>query len=206
MIDRRIRTPRFGPTSLVVFLVFALVLAGVLAYQAQDAARSHRDAAERALEDYASLAAWEFARQAKMRLRAIQMTAFFVPAVEVNGSPASSAIPTATEFASSALEQGRWCRCLDSVGAFFRMDLRDGVLTSAAGNPLESGSWLQEQLTAHALADDPEPEEAGYGRAPFDPDTLGAYVFRGRRAHVTDRAGQELFASAPCRPCRPAGT
>ena len=40
----------------------SLVLSGVLAYQAQDAARSHRAASESALRDYAALASEEMAR------------------------------------------------------------------------------------------------------------------------------------------------
>src|SRR5262245_62413008 len=40
-------------------LVCTLVLATLLAYEAHDAARSHRATAERALHDYAAVAAWE---------------------------------------------------------------------------------------------------------------------------------------------------
>src|SRR6185503_14430668 len=44
---------------LVGLLVCTLALATMLAYEAHDAARSHRATAERALHDYAAVAAWE---------------------------------------------------------------------------------------------------------------------------------------------------
>ena len=44
---------------LAALLVCTLVLATLLAYEAHDAARSHRATAERALHDYAAVAAWE---------------------------------------------------------------------------------------------------------------------------------------------------
>ena len=61
-------TTRTGPTArrvalarmlLVALLGLTFVLATVLAYEAHDAARSHRATAERALHDYAAFAAWE---------------------------------------------------------------------------------------------------------------------------------------------------
>ena len=47
--------------SLVVLLGLTLVLAALLAYEAQRATRSHRVTAERALRDYATVAALELA-------------------------------------------------------------------------------------------------------------------------------------------------
>ena len=44
---------------LAALLVCTLGLATMLAYEAHDAARSHRATAERALHDYAAVAAWE---------------------------------------------------------------------------------------------------------------------------------------------------
>src|SRR6185436_10824861 len=44
---------------LVGLLVCTLALATMLAYEAHEAARSHRATAERALHDYAAVAAWE---------------------------------------------------------------------------------------------------------------------------------------------------
>src|SRR5215218_9272606 len=65
---RRPGRPRVAP--LATLLGFALLIVGVLTYQAQDAARSHRGAAERALHDYASFAMWELSREATRELLA----------------------------------------------------------------------------------------------------------------------------------------
>src|SRR6185312_10270047 len=46
-------------TLLAALLVGTLALASMLAYEAHDAARSHRATAEHALHDYATVAAWE---------------------------------------------------------------------------------------------------------------------------------------------------
>lgn len=181
----RLRSGSTASRSIIGLLLCALVVAGVLAYQAQDAARSHRQSAERALQEYASLAAWEFARQGEMRLRAIQMTAFFMPAVTIEGSPADSPLPSAEDFAASARKEAAWCRCLDSASTFFRIDMRDGTFSSSGEEPVAARSWLVDTLADPERPADPIPAEPGYGRAPFNRDSLGAYVFRGRRAEVS---------------------
>ncbi|NUQ21128.1 MAG: HAMP domain-containing histidine kinase [Gemmatimonadaceae bacterium] len=50
---------RASSILLGALLVLALAVTGMLAYEAHAAARSHRETAERALRDYASVAAWE---------------------------------------------------------------------------------------------------------------------------------------------------
>src|ERR687896_2133465 len=57
---------RSSPT--VAILLLTATMAGVLAYQAWDAAKSHRATAEGALRDYAAFAAWEFSLSAKEEL------------------------------------------------------------------------------------------------------------------------------------------
>ena len=58
---------RLVPSSLgtILLLGLALVLVGVLVYQAQDAARSQQRIAEATLNDYASFADWQLTQQAK---------------------------------------------------------------------------------------------------------------------------------------------
>src|ERR1044072_2442793 len=51
--------PRSRAMLLALLLVATLALATMLAYEAHDASRSHRATAERALNDYAAVAAWE---------------------------------------------------------------------------------------------------------------------------------------------------
>ena len=59
MSDPRLpRGVRSRTTSLVAILMLTVALAAFLAYEAWDAARSHRATAERAIRDYATFAAW----------------------------------------------------------------------------------------------------------------------------------------------------
>ena len=51
---------RSGALLLASLLACTLVLATMLAYEAHEAAASHRATAERALHDYAAVAAWAF--------------------------------------------------------------------------------------------------------------------------------------------------
>ncbi len=61
--------PRRSRSTLIVALLIAtLALTATLAYEAQQAARSHRAAAESVLRDYAAFAAWEFSRVGRQQL------------------------------------------------------------------------------------------------------------------------------------------
>jgi signal transduction histidine kinase len=61
--------PRRSRSTLIVTLLIAtLALTATLAYEAQQAARSHRAAAENVLRDYAAFAAWEFSRLGRQQL------------------------------------------------------------------------------------------------------------------------------------------
>ena len=57
---------RITPATVLIVLIFGV--ASVLAWQAYDAARSHRRAAGRLLDDYAQFAGWEFARASQATL------------------------------------------------------------------------------------------------------------------------------------------
>ena len=59
---------RSRSTLIVVLLIATLALTATLAYEAQQAARSHRAAAESVLRDYAAFAAWEFSRVGRQQL------------------------------------------------------------------------------------------------------------------------------------------
>jgi len=59
---------RSGSAFIVLLLLSTLAVAGALAYQAQQAARSHRATAENVLRDYATFASWEFSRLARRDL------------------------------------------------------------------------------------------------------------------------------------------
>jgi Tfp pilus assembly protein PilE len=63
------RWPRSG--VIVLVLVLMLAVAAVLAYHAQQAARSHRTTAENVLRDYARFASWEFSQHARRDLNSV---------------------------------------------------------------------------------------------------------------------------------------
>ena len=63
------RRPRAA--VIVLVLLLTLVVAGALAYQAQQAARSHRATAENVLRDYATFASWELSQTARRVLNEV---------------------------------------------------------------------------------------------------------------------------------------
>ena len=83
-VPQRVRGGRRpNPFILVVLLVLALVLTGVLGYQALDAERTHRAAAERALNDYARFAAWQLNQQAGQEMLGAMISTFILPLTRV---------------------------------------------------------------------------------------------------------------------------
>ena len=66
--------PRSRSTFIVILLVATLALTGGLAYEAQQAARSHRATAENVLRDYSACAVWELTRLGRDRLLPIATT------------------------------------------------------------------------------------------------------------------------------------
>src|SRR5918993_5318364 len=59
---------RSRSTVIVVILVATLVMTGALAWEALQAARSHRATAENVLRDYSRFAAWELTRLGRTQL------------------------------------------------------------------------------------------------------------------------------------------
>ena len=59
---------RSRSTVIVAVLVATLGMAAMLAYEAQHAARSHRETAENVLRDYAGFAAWELSRTSRIQV------------------------------------------------------------------------------------------------------------------------------------------
>ncbi|HYD54380.1 MAG TPA: HAMP domain-containing sensor histidine kinase [Gemmatimonadaceae bacterium] len=112
----------------VLLLVLALVLATVLAYQAQDAARSHRQAAERAVQDYASFANWQLSEHTRNGLMTTLVTALVRQASWVKPDSLEQTILTPSQVEEEARRNASWCRCLDSVEFFFRFDWKTRTL------------------------------------------------------------------------------
>lgn len=129
------RLPRNGKTVrrsrgrlLTVFLGLSLALAAGLAYQAVDAARSHRATAESVLRDYARVAAWEFSRRAQGGLSAAAW-APFAPLRQLNPPAPGARLPSAAALVRARSDDSCGCGGLGEASYVFRLDLSDGALT-----------------------------------------------------------------------------
>ncbi|NIR44443.1 MAG: HAMP domain-containing histidine kinase [Gemmatimonadetes bacterium] len=120
-------------TLLIVFLTLSLALAAGLAYQAVDAARSHRQTAESVLRDYARIAAWEFSRRAEGALSGAIVPAFRY--VRETPAPApGAALPPPRIVAQAIADDTCGCGGLATPDFFFRLDLADGTLALTPGS------------------------------------------------------------------------
>jgi signal transduction histidine kinase len=166
-------SPRFSSSRkphgrfLVALLLLMLGLAGLLAYQAQDAARSHRAAMEAALHDYAAFATWEYARRMQSGVAAAvhqSMHPVFEPG---SHTVARSELPELAAFEEMRNPDGAVCSMLDSVDAFFRFDLAAGKLaTSGRALPAAVERWIADTLSAtlpEARRDGPVREAVVFG-------------------------------------------
>jgi signal transduction histidine kinase len=138
---------------LVAMLLLTLVLVAVLAYQAHEAARSHRSAVEATLEDYASFAAWEYRRRLDGSLRAAIHQALH-PLFEAGShSVVQPTLPGLDEFNAALDPEMGGCGGLDSADAYFRLDLGTGELvTNGLPIPGAVGAWAVDTLRAEAAA------------------------------------------------------
>lgn len=143
---------------MVVLLLFALALTGVLAYEAQAAAKSHRVAAEAALRDYASFAMWELTQHAEQDMLGALISTLIGPLTLVD--PESSRYwPTAADFRVAVGDQPVNAKFLKGTRFFFRFKWKDSsVLTSGRRPSPAVLKWLKDTVASY-------PE-----RFPFDPE------------------------------------
>jgi signal transduction histidine kinase len=123
---RPLAQPRLS--LLLALLLVTLVLAGLVAGEAHEATVSHRVTAERALRDYASVAAWEFASDARERIGR-RVDALLGA---VTGSRAAS--PFEPPIAPETILRGAGSfACGGAAPTAFRLDLGDEELATAGG-------------------------------------------------------------------------
>jgi signal transduction histidine kinase len=142
------RRPRVTPV--MALLLLTLGLTGVLTYQAVDAAASHRKTAQRALDDYATFAAWEYSRLARKELDYYlwgyaQPLQYFQP-------EAATALPTevALDKARTKLVHCDDCGA-DLVRAYFALDLDGGGMVWVGDSVSEAlRGWIRDTLCVHA--------------------------------------------------------
>ncbi len=142
---RRSRT-----TTLVAILLLTAGLAGVLAWQAADAAQSHRATAEGAMRDYANFAAYEFTSYSKDVLYSNVLFAF--GGLESLEPRAYGPLPDPSVLAN---EKNRklLCNC-DSSRYYFRYDLRDNSYKTSGETPSTAmRAWIRDTLPRHVRSE-----------------------------------------------------
>jgi signal transduction histidine kinase len=137
---------------LIVLLGLTLGLAGLLGVEALRATRSHRVTAERALRDYATVAAWELLTATDEQLQRVAGNALGA----VAGSPAASpydSVPAAAALLPTADSLLPCGFPGDSLRFTFAIDLRTNALTTAGAAPGPAlRAWLVDSLGGQARA------------------------------------------------------
>src|SRR5947208_1361343 len=133
---------------IAVMLLASLLLAGLLAFQAQRTFLHHRASAERVLRDYARLAASRFALRTGANL---YYMAAWPPMEALLHTQAGARAPLPRPkrlapglkpYAAAVLEQARYT---------FRLDLATGRLETSGGAPSAAErAWLRDTLPVHA--------------------------------------------------------
>jgi signal transduction histidine kinase len=137
----------------LILLALALVLVAVLAYQAQDAARSHQKTAERTLKEYASFASWQLTQQAKNSLLTNVISSLVIQASAVNPDSLEQTLLSPHDIGRVATEVASFCRCLDRVNYFFRYDWFDGTFrTTDTELPDAELAWARDTMVAYVRA------------------------------------------------------
>ena len=172
-------TARRRPRSLllVALLTFALVITGVLGWQALDAERSHRAAAERALTDYARFAAWELNQQAGQEMLGAMISTFILPLTRVQPDK-PEAWPSPEEFRAASLQPPVPAKYLDGVRFFFRFNWRDSTMTFGGQQPSEAVlKWVRDTvLSAPSRFRAPPMRTQAFGSADRNPASRLAVI------------------------------
>jgi signal transduction histidine kinase len=140
------RSSRF----LMLLLGLTLGLAGLLAVEALRATRSHRVTADRALRDYATVAAWELLTATDEQLQHAASGALGA----IAGSPAASpydSVPSAAALSPAADSLLPCDTPGDSARFTFSLDLRSGALATHGAEPSPGlRRWLGDTIAGEA--------------------------------------------------------
>jgi signal transduction histidine kinase len=145
----RLPHPRRPRTTLLVgVLLMTVGLTTFLAYEAWDAARSHRATAERALCDYANFAAWEYVVSIKENV-ASRLTWVFSPIATLEIREPRQPLPPPSVLAT---EHTKALQCQrDSARYYFRYDLRDRSFVTSGDRPAPAmRAWIMDTVVRHA--------------------------------------------------------
>ena len=121
----------------------------MLAYEAHEAAASHRATAERALHDYAAVAAWELVAGVNDELQTTLGTAL-APITRSRATTPYELLPGPSVLTSSADGVLRCPAGTDSSRFYFLIDFRDGSLATAGANVSTAmRQWLADTIASH---------------------------------------------------------
>src|SRR5262249_51609133 len=132
-----------GPRAIALLLGAPLVLAALLAWQAQDAARSHRRAAEGTLRDDSRFAAREFLRRARFEVDHFGLyPIIYVLSANERAFP-GGALPDREEIArlSRRMRNGPL-----PARALFRLDVATGTVSASPEAPEDLVAWVRANL------------------------------------------------------------
>jgi len=185
---------------LILLLGLTLALAALLGVEAVRATRSHRVTAERALRDYATVAAWEFLSAFDDQLQSAASAALG----PVAGNPAASpydSLPSAAALAPAADSLLPCGATRDSSRFAFGLDLRSGALTTAGAAPSAAlRAWLGDTLAAAARGEPLDPGRSGVvwrpGAGPVVVYAVKMVRYNGYAAHDAPLA---VYGVATCR-------
>lgn len=143
------RAPRSFGT--VLLLALALILVGVLVFQAQDAVRSEQRIAEATLNDYASFADWQLTQQTKSIVLSTVITSMSAEASRLDPRrPAETVVTPEQAEADARAITDPWCRCLRGVQYFFRYDWWDGTFRTTANElPDAAIAWARDTVVSY---------------------------------------------------------
>ncbi len=156
-----------------MLLFCTLALATMLAYEAHNAARSHRATAERALNDYAAVAAWELVAGVNDELQST-LGAALAPLTKTRATTPYELLPAPGMLATSADGVLRCPAAENDSGRFyFRIDFRDRSLATdgAAAPSAAMTRWLVDTVMSH-------------GRGTYQPDWSYAVIVGGPRGET----------------------
>jgi signal transduction histidine kinase len=144
------RAARSRSRPLVVILLLTLLAAGFLTYEAWDASRRHRAAAERTLREYAAFAAWEFNISVKEQLYST-LVWVLGPVRSMDLHPAGAPLPS-PEILASSMRPSYRCDA-EQPAALFRVDMATRKLV-AGGTPMSPAitAWVRDTVLADVHA------------------------------------------------------
>jgi signal transduction histidine kinase len=149
LAPHRPRGQRSRTLLLASLLACTLVLATMLAYEAHEATASHRATAERALHDYAAVAAWELVAGVNDELQTTLGTAL-APITRSRATTPYELLPGPSVLTSSADGVLRCPAGTDSSRFYFLIDLRYGSLATAGANVSTAmRQWLADTIASH---------------------------------------------------------